>query len=112
MAKRLSFPEDVNSINLSRMKKFVLNGSKWPGATAVVDFNGKRRQLDFSRKDELRTLAKDLEQSLGVNPKTVLRHLVDGDMIIFNRQPTLHKPSMMGFRIKVHKTQETVLRMH
>jgi len=40
------------------------------------------------------------------------RHLLDDDMIIFNRQPTLHKPSMMGFRIRIHRNNQNVLRMH
>lgn len=29
------------------------------------------------------------------------RHIRDGDLVIFNRQPTLHKMSMMGHRVKV-----------
>ena len=29
------------------------------------------------------------------------RHVRDGDLVIFNRQPTLHKMSMMGHRVKV-----------
>lgn len=31
----------------------------------------------------------------------VERHLRDGDVVIFNRQPSLHRISMMGFRVKV-----------
>ena len=31
----------------------------------------------------------------------VHRHLRDGDWVVFNRQPTLHKESMMGHRVKV-----------
>ncbi len=31
----------------------------------------------------------------------VERHIRDGDLVIFNRQPTLHKMSMMGHRVKV-----------
>lgn len=32
----------------------------------------------------------------------VWRYLQDGDPIIFNRQPTLHKQSMMGYLVKTH----------
>ena len=32
---------------------------------------------------------------------TVERHMQDGDYVVFNRQPTLHKMSMMGHKIKV-----------
>ena len=31
----------------------------------------------------------------------VERHIIDGDFIIFNRQPSLHKESMMGHRVRV-----------
>ena len=31
----------------------------------------------------------------------VERHLRDDDLVIFNRQPTLHKMSMMGHRVKI-----------
>ena len=31
----------------------------------------------------------------------VERHLRDGDIVIFNRQPSLHRISMMGFKVKV-----------
>jgi DNA-directed RNA polymerase II subunit RPB1 len=31
----------------------------------------------------------------------VERHIVDGDFVVFNRQPTLHRMSMMGHKIKI-----------
>uniref|UniRef100_A0A669Q9Y2 DNA-directed RNA polymerase subunit n=1 Tax=Phasianus colchicus TaxID=9054 RepID=A0A669Q9Y2_PHACC len=31
----------------------------------------------------------------------VERHMCDGDIVIFNRQPTLHKMSMMGHRVRI-----------
>lgn len=43
--------------------------------------------------------------------KTVYRHLRDGDILILNRQPTLHKPSMMAHKAKVLKGEKTI-RMH
>ena len=33
--------------------------------------------------------------------KIVYRHLMDGDNVMFNRQPTLHKPGLMAHRINV-----------
>lgn len=41
----------------------------------------------------------------------VLRHLMRGDVLIMNRQPTLHKPSMMGHRVRVLPHQ-TALRLN
>ena len=43
--------------------------------------------------------------------KQVLRHLRTGDILILNRQPTLHKPSMMAHRARV-LTGERTIRMH
>jgi hypothetical protein len=43
--------------------------------------------------------------------KKVYRHLQDGDILILNRQPTLHKPSMMAHRAKVLQGEKTI-RMH
>lgn len=43
--------------------------------------------------------------------RKVYRHLMDGDIVILNRQPTLHKPSMMCHRVKVLRGEKTI-RMH
>ena len=43
--------------------------------------------------------------------KVVYRHLIDGDNVMFNRQPTLHKPGLMAHRIKV-LPKESTLRMN
>jgi DNA-directed RNA polymerase beta' subunit len=43
--------------------------------------------------------------------KKVFRHLRDGDTLILNRQPTLHKPSMMAHRARVLQGEKTI-RMH
>lgn len=43
--------------------------------------------------------------------KKVYRHIRDGDIVILNRQPTLHKPSMMCHRVKVLQGEKTI-RMH
>lgn len=46
----------------------------------------------------------------GLNKK-VYRHVRDGDMLILNRQPTLHKPSMMAHKARVLHGEKTI-RMH
>lgn len=43
--------------------------------------------------------------------KKVYRHLRDGDVLLLNRQPTLHKPSMMAHKARVLKGEKTI-RMH
>lgn len=37
------------------------------------------------------------------NGKIVYRHLRDGDLMLTNRQPTLHKPGLMAHRARVLK---------
>jgi hypothetical protein len=47
----------------------------------------------------------------GVGVKRVYRHLVDDDIVLMNRQPTLHKASIMAHKVRV-LTGERTLRMH
>ncbi|KAJ1481892.1 hypothetical protein T484DRAFT_1625083, partial [Baffinella frigidus] len=112
-AKKLSWPEPVNQYNARRLRAAVINGpNAWPGANYVVDERGNK--IDLSKKDAtFRTaLAKRLEQRdvRGVNWK-VGRHLIDGDFVLVNRQPTLHKVSLMAHKVRVNKGQR-VIRFH
>ena len=97
-AKRLSWPEPVNQHNVRRLRQAVLNGpDAWPGANYVVDEKGNK--VDLSKKgQQFRTaLAKQLQRhdSRGLNWK-VGRHLNNGDFVLVNRQPTLHKVSLFA----------------
>jgi DNA-directed RNA polymerase II subunit RPB1 len=93
IATNLTFPETVNVYNRERLLRAVRNGpTTYPGAKDVYD---KRAQTNFR---------------LGyVNPDTidlregdiVHRHLIDGDIVLFNRQPSLHKASMEAHRVRV-----------
>lgn len=93
IAMNMTIPEVVTSHNLEYLKKLVANGpAKWPGAKFIFRNDGK--QLDLAELPN-RT---DQHLELGY---IVERHLQDNDFVIFNRQPSLHKMSMMGHRIKV-----------
>lgn len=65
--------------------------------------------------NQLLTPPNDLRSELSTKTpainKKVYRHLRDGDMLILNRQPTLHKPSMMAHKAKVLQGEKTI-RMH
>src|SRR5712672_926882 len=61
---------------------------------------------DGSRADRRRFATR----TTAINKK-VFRHLRDGDVLILNRQPTLHKPSMMAHRARVLLGEKTI-RMH
>ena len=66
--------------------------SQYPGAKYIIRDTGERIDLRYHPKSS------DLHLQCGYK---VERHVRDGDLVIFNRQPTLHKMSMMGHRVKV-----------
>ena len=73
------------------MRELVENGpTKHPGAKYIVRDDGQRLDLRYIKK------ASDTHLECGYK---VERHLQDGDLVIFNRQPSLHKMSMMGHRV-------------
>uniref|UniRef100_A0A131XL90 DNA-directed RNA polymerase subunit n=1 Tax=Hyalomma excavatum TaxID=257692 RepID=A0A131XL90_9ACAR len=93
IAQNLTFPEIVTPFNIDKMHDLVRRGNnQYPGAKYIIRDNGERIDLRFHPK------ASDLHLQCGYR---VERHVRDGDIIVFNRQPTLHKMSMMGHKIKV-----------
>ena len=94
MAMKLTIPETINVWNMEYLKKFVEKGpSTYPGANYVVRPDGKKKKITEETKEAA------LEE---IQPGYVVeRHLMDGDIAIFNRQPSLHRMSMMCHRIKV-----------
>ncbi|XP_070538293.1 DNA-directed RNA polymerase II subunit RPB1-like [Ptychodera flava] len=93
IAQNLTFPEIVTPFNIDRMHELVRRGhNQYPGAKYIIRDNGDRIDLRYHPK------ASDLHLQCGYR---VERHLRDNDHVIFNRQPTLHKMSMMGHRVKI-----------
>merc|ERR1719312_2344840 len=93
IAQNLTFPEIVTPFNIDKMQNLVRRGnSQYPGATYIIRDTGERIDLRFHPKSS------DLHLQCGYK---VERHIRDGDLVVFNRQPTLHKMSMMGHRVKV-----------
>ena len=94
MALKLTVPERVTEWNLEYLKKFVQNGpKKYPGANYVIRPDGKKKKLT---EDIIEATLEELQPGYVVE-----RHLMDGDKAIFNRQPSLHRMSMMCHRIRV-----------
>jgi DNA-directed RNA polymerase beta' subunit len=116
-AKKLTYPEPVTNHNFYDLKEAVLNGpDKWPGAVAIENEHGQVISLRKKNYEERQALANQLlaPSSTHVNGsknKKVHRHLNNGDVVIMNRQPTLHKPSMMAHRARVLPGEKTI-RMH
>ncbi|KAI9867559.1 MAG: hypothetical protein M1813_008358 [Trichoglossum hirsutum] len=116
-AKKLTYPEPVTNHNFYDLKEAVLNGvEKWPGAAAIENENGQVINLRNKSIEERRALANQLlapsnTSVSGARGKKVHRHLNNGDIVLMNRQPTLHKPSIMGHRARVLPGEKTI-RMH
>jgi DNA-directed RNA polymerase III subunit RPC1 len=95
----LTFPERVTPHNLQWIRGLVAaGGNVHPGANY---FNSpainKRTYLKYG---DLKTIAQK------VRPGDIVdRHLQDGDIVLFNRQPSLHKLSIMAHRVKVQNTR-------
>ena len=94
IAMKLTVPERITSWNMEHLKKFVEKGpKKYPGANYIIRPDGKKKKITDETKEA------SLEE---IQPGyTVERHLMDGDIAVFNRQPSLHRMSMMCHRVKV-----------
>ena len=116
-AKKLTYPEPVTSHNFEELKQAVLNGPEtWPGASAVEYENGQIIVLKKRNSEERQALANLLlapsnATMTGAKNKKVHRHLNNGDVVLMNRQPTLHKPSIMAHKARVLRGEMTI-RMH
>ena len=98
IAMNITSPTVVNSRNKSYLTKLVLNGPDvWPGANILEKKNGDSVSLKYVDRNSL-----NLE-----NGDIVHRHLFDGDPVLFNRQPTLHRMSMMCHIVKVMREGST-----
>lgn len=94
VAMKLTVPEVVQPWNMEYLKKFVQRGPKeYPGANYIVRPDGRRKKITDEMKEQL---LEELQPGYFVE-----RHLLDGDVAIFNRQPSLHRMSMMCHRVRV-----------
>jgi len=95
VAMRLSVPEKLTEWNIDEMRELVVNGpEKYPGALYIIRPDGKRIRLEFVVDRE--KVAEALEPGFIVE-----RHLKKGDTAIFNRQPSLHRMSIMAHYVRV-----------
>jgi len=93
IAVNLTFPEIVSPYNRERLLGYIRNGpEKHPGAKSVYIKKDKATfSLRYVTPDTI-----DLKEG-----DVVHRHLIDGDIVLFNRQPSLHKASMEAHRVRV-----------
>lgn len=95
IAMNLTYPDLVTKYNIEKLQKLVNNGPHiYPGANYVYPKSGNKRLFPIG----LKYAKSGYMLKIG---DIVERHILDNDIILFNRQPTLHKQSMMGHRVLV-----------
>ena len=93
IAMNLTVPERVTAYNRNELSRMVANGpTQHPGAKHIIRSDGTRVDLRYVKNKS------ELMLNLGW---IVERHLRDGDIVVFNRQPSLHKMSIMAHFAKV-----------
>ncbi|MFH1850281.1 MAG: DNA-directed RNA polymerase subunit A' [archaeon] len=94
VATKLTVSEKITDWNLEYLKKFIEKGpATYPGANYIIRPDGKKKKITEETKEQI------LEE---LQPGYVVeRHLLDGDVVIFNRQPSLHRMSMMAHYVRV-----------
>ncbi|KAI9371302.1 DNA-directed RNA polymerase III largest subunit [Aspergillus egyptiacus] len=100
VAKNMTYPEVVTRYNKEKLQQRVRNGTKkWPGANYIMKKgNPLKTMLKYGN---LNFVADQLQEG-----DIVERHIEDGDIVLFNRQPSLHKLSILSHFAKVrpHRT--------
>lgn len=98
IAMNITKPVKVNDRNKSFLTKLIQNGpDEYPGAKILERANGENISLRYM----------DRESIVLQNGDVVHRHMMDGDGVLFNRQPSLHRMSMMCHIVKVMKKGDT-----
>lgn len=93
VAQTLTYPEVVTRYNIDMLYKLVQAGPDvWPGAKSIMRV-GDQRLVSLAHVNRA-----EVELKLG---DTVYRHMLDKDPVLFNRQPSLHKMSMMCHKAKI-----------
>ncbi|KAI1705504.1 RNA polymerase rpb1, domain 2 domain-containing protein [Ditylenchus destructor] len=115
-ARKLTFPEPTNFYNTPNLRELIRRGPlQHPGANFVQAHGHYSKQVLPTKPEDRQTFAQRIVsggmQSANAQPTLVFRHLDRGDCLLMNRQPSLHKPSIMGHRARILKGQNA-LRMN
>jgi DNA-directed RNA polymerase subunit A' len=102
IAMELTVPEMVTKYNIEMIRELLKNGSEvHPGVNYVVKKirtrDGKEEELKIKITDKNKEhWIENIEEGMIVE-----RHLMDGDIVLYNRQPSLHRMSIMAHKVKV-----------
>lgn len=99
-ARELTVPVHVNEHNIEKLKEIVARGPEpsmengyLPGVNYVIRSDGRRIRVTERNAEEV-------SENIAID-YTIERQLMDGDVVLFNRQPSLHRMSMMAHRVKI-----------
>ncbi len=93
IAEELTVPERVTKFSKEKLIRFIKNYPNYPCAKYVFKLDNKRLRILEENKEMV-------IESLG-DGDLIERQMVDNDFVIFNRQPSLHRMSMMGHKAKI-----------
>ena len=93
VAKTITVSEGVTTLNLEHLKELIRKGENHPGANYVIRPDGRKKRVTEDLKEDL---CEEIQPGYKVE-----RHLQDGDVVLFNRHPSLHKQSLMAHYVKV-----------
>ena len=94
IAKEVTVPIAVTEWNIDQMKEYINNGPDvHPGANYIIRPDERKIRVYDETKE---TVIENLEPGYIVE-----RHIIDGDIVLFNRQPSLHRMSMMAHEVRV-----------
>ncbi|MBU1987897.1 MAG: hypothetical protein KKD94_00235 [Nanoarchaeota archaeon] len=93
IAEVITVAESVTSTNIEEIKNLIRNGTAYPGVNNVIRIDGRRKRITEDLKEEI---VAEIQPGYKVE-----RHLRDGDIVLFNRHPTLHKQGLMAHYVKV-----------
>lgn len=93
IAHVITVSETVTTANLEEMKELIRRGDEYPGANYVIRTDGKKKKITADLKEEL---CAEIQPGYRIE-----RHLRDGDIVLFNRHPSLHKQSLMAHYVRV-----------
>jgi len=93
IARIVTVCEHVTDLNKDHLKELIKNGEKYPGANYIIRSDGKKKKITEDLKEEIIN-----ELTTGYK---VERHLQDGDIVLFNRHPSLHRGSLMAHYARI-----------
>lgn len=111
-ARKLSYPVPVTAWNVGDLRKMVMNGPDvHPGANYIQDSKGLTTIIPADNAAKRESMAKLLLGNPKNGVKIVHRHVLNGDVLLLNRQPSLHKPSIMAHKARILYGEKT-FRLH